>query len=148
MEQSNYSFADLDLANHMHRLTRAANRANATFYTIDPRGLIAGMDIGEMEGQLDPMQWWDYVAKTQNSLRVLAEGTGGFAVVNNNDFDGALRRIDAETSDYYVIGYYSNNTDPTRWRRQLAISVNRDDVDVWSRTTYELVEPDVTEPLP
>ena len=87
-----------------------------------------------MRGQLDPRQWWDYVRKSQDSLRVLAEGTGGFAVVNQNNFDNALRRIDAETSDYYVIGYYSSNSDSTQWRRRLAISVNRDDVDVWSRT--------------
>ena len=145
MNQSNYQFADLDTANHMRRLIRAANRANATFYTIDPRGLMAGADLDEMRGTLDPRQWWDYVRKSQDSLRALAEGTGGFAVVNQNNFDKALRRIDAETSDYYVIGYYSNNSDSTQWRRRLAISVNRDDVDVWSRTEYELAEPEETE---
>ena len=32
MQQTNYAFSDLDLANHLRRLTRAANRANATFY--------------------------------------------------------------------------------------------------------------------
>ncbi len=142
MEQSNYAFADLDLSNQLHRLTRAANRANATFYTIDPRGLIAGADMGELEGQLDPSQWWDYVTKTQNSLRTLAEATGGFATVNRNNFDEALRRIDAETSDYYVVGYYSNNSDPTRWRRRLEVDVTRDGLEVWSRSGYELAEPD------
>ena len=63
-------------------------------------------------------------------------------MVNNNDFDGAIRRIDAETSDYYVVGYYSNNSDPSQWRWRLEISVTRDDVDVWSRTAYELAEPE------
>ena len=145
MRQTNYQFSDLDLSNHLHRLTRAANRANATFYTIDPRGLIAGADIGEMEGQLDPTQWWDYVRKSQASLRTLAEATGGFAVVNRNNFDEALRRIDAETSDYYVVGYYSNNSDPEQWRRRLEITVDRDDVDVWSRTGYVLAEPEEPE---
>ena len=145
MRQSNYDFANLDLANHMRRLIRAANRANATFYTIDPRGLMAGADLDEMRGQLDQRQWWNYVRKSQDSLRALAEGTGGFAVVNQNNYDKALQRIDAETSDYYVIGYYSNNSDSTQWRRRLAISVNRDDVDVWSRTEYELAEPEETE---
>ena len=45
---------------------------------------------------------------------MLAEETGGIAVVNKNDFDKALKRIDAETSDYYVLGYYSSNPDPTQ----------------------------------
>ena len=146
MQQTNYAFSDLDLANHLRRLTRAANRANATFYTIDPRGLVAGVDIGEMEGLLDSRQWFDFVRKSQDSLRTLAEATGGFAVVNQNNFGAALRRIDAETSDYYVIGYYSNNSDESQWRRRLEIDVNRDDLDVWSRTGYELAEPEEPEP--
>ena len=44
-------------------------------------------------------------AKTQDSLRVIADLTGGFAVVNTNDFAKAMQRIDAETSDYYMLGY-------------------------------------------
>ena len=45
------------------------------------------------------------------SLRTLAEETGGIAVVNTNDFTKALKKVDADTSDYYVIGYYSTNPD-------------------------------------
>jgi VWFA-related protein len=121
-----------------------ANQANATFYTLDPRGLIAGVDIGEMMGQLDVGEYWDFVRRSQDSLRTLAEATGGIAVVNKNDFDSALKRIDAETSDYYVLGYYSTNTDPSAWRRSLTIDVMRDDIDVWSRTAYELRNTDDT----
>ena len=75
-------------------LTRTANRANVTIYTIDPRGLVGGPDLDE---NVDPTEWQDYVRKSQDSLRVLAEQTGGIAVVNQNDFDKALKRIDAET---------------------------------------------------
>ena len=105
--QSN-EFADADLTRELSELTRAANRANATFYTIDPRGLVAGSDIDE---EVDPTEWNNYVRKSQDSLRVIAEQTGGFAVINQNDFDKALKRIDAESSDYYVLGYYSSNPD-------------------------------------
>ena len=67
------------------------------------------------------MEWGNYVRKTQDSLRVIAEETGGIAVVNQNDFDKALKRIDAETSDYYVLGYYSSNPDPTRKNRKVEV---------------------------
>ena len=46
---------------------------------------------------------WNFT--TQNSLRALAEQTGGRAIVNRNDFDDVFREIDAETSDYYILGF-------------------------------------------
>jgi VWFA-related protein len=116
------TFADADLYMDLAEVTRAANRANVTIYTIDPRGLVAGSDIDE---QVDPQQWNDYVRKSQDTMRVLAEETGGVAVVNQNDFDKALKRIDNETSDYYVLGYYSSNPDPTKRRRQIEVKVTR-----------------------
>jgi len=128
-------FADADLARELAELTRAANRANATMYTIDPRGLVAGADIDE---QIDPVEWGNHVRKTQDSLRVLADQTGGLAVVNQNDFDKALKRIDAETSDYYVLGYYSKNPDPLKRTRKIEVKVKKPNMSVWSRTSYSL----------
>jgi VWFA-related protein len=134
-QKQNETFADADLARELGDLTRAANRANTTFYTIDPRGLVGGSDIDE---QVDPTQWSDYLRKSQDSLRVIAEETGGYAVVNQNDFDKALKRIDNETSDYYVLGYVSKNSDLTRRRRQIEVRVTRKDLNVNYRKEYVL----------
>jgi VWFA-related protein len=131
-------FADADLTRELAELTRSANRANATFYTIDPRGLVAGADIDQ---DVDPTEWNDYLRKSQDSLRVIAEQTGGFATVNQNDFDKALKRIDAESSDYYVLGYYSSNPDPLKRTRKIEVKVNRPNMDVWSRKAYSLRPP-------
>ncbi|HUE89830.1 MAG TPA: VWA domain-containing protein [Vicinamibacterales bacterium] len=130
-------FADADLARELGELTRTANRANATIYTIDPRGLVAGADLDE---QLDPVEYSEHVRKTQDSLRVLAEETGGIAVVNQNDFDRGLKRIDAETSDYYMLGYTSSNPDPTRRTRKIEVKVLRPGMRVISRTSYSLAQ--------
>ena len=116
-------------------MTKAANRANATLYTIDPRGLIAGPDIDQ---DIKMGDWNAYVRETQDSLRVLAENTGGIAIVNQNDFDKGLKRIDNETSDYYVIGYYSSNPDPLRRTRKLDVKTSRPDVSIKARETYSL----------
>src|SRR6476469_7756838 len=113
-QQQSETFSDAELAFELGEITRAANRANTTIYTIDPRGLVAGSDIDE---QVDPTEWSNYVRKSQDSMRVLAEETGGVAVVNMNNFDKALQQIDAASSDYYVLGYYSSNPDPTKRRR-------------------------------
>jgi VWFA-related protein len=133
--RNNNQFADADLARELAEVTRTANRANATLYTIDPRGLVAGADLDET---LDPQEYGEYVRKTQDSLRVLAEETGGIAVVNQNNFDKALKRIDAETSDYYVLGYYSSNPDPLKRTRKIEVKVTKPGLSVWSRTSYSL----------
>jgi VWFA-related protein len=135
-DQQGQQFLEADLIRELGELTRAANRANATLYTIDPRGLVAGQDMGDE--QVDTAEWLDHVRETQSSLRVLAEETGGIAVVNQNNFDNALKRIDAETSDYYVLGYYSTNPDPLKRTRRIEVKAKRDGVQVWSRTSYSL----------
>ena len=133
--RSQQELAATDLMRELWDLTKAANRANATLYTIDPRGLVAGPDIDQ---DVDTTDWYAYVRESQDSLRVLAENTGGIAIVNQNDFDKGLKRIDNETSDYYVIGYYSSNPDPLRRTRKLEVRTTRENVSIRARETYSL----------
>ena len=137
-QKQSETFADADLARELGELTRQANRANVTMYTIDPRGLVG---MGDIDEQVDPQQWAEYVRKSQDSLRVIAEETGGIAVVNQNDFSKALKRIDAETSDYYVLGYYSKNPDATKRRRQVEVKITRKNANAWFRKEYVLKPP-------
>jgi VWFA-related protein len=133
--QQNNRFAEADLVAELAELTRQANRANATLYTIDPRGLVGGPDLDQ---NIDMVEWQNHVTATQSSLRTLAELTGGIAVVNQNDFEKALKRIDAETSDYYMLGYYSNNPDPMKKRRRIEVKVKRPSMNVFHKTFYTL----------
>ena len=138
LDRTRNVFHEADLASELSELTRAANRANASIYTIDPRGLVGMPDLDE---KVDMVEWQDHVRSTQDSLRVLAELTGGTAVINQNDFDKALKRIDNETSDYYVVGYYSSNPDPTKKRRRIEIKLKRPNLSLRYRTEYSLKPP-------
>ena len=134
LRQSN-KFHEADLVSDLSWMTRNANRANVTMYTIDPRGLVGMPDLDE---KIDMVEWQNYVRTSQDSLRTIAELTGGYAAVNQNDFDKALKRIDAETSDYYVVGYYSNNPDPRKRNRSIEVKVTRPDLNVMHRKAYTL----------
>jgi VWFA-related protein len=138
-QRSQQQLSATDLYRELYDLTKAANRANATLYTIDPRGLVAGPDIDQ---DVKTSDWLAHLRETQDSLRVLAEDTGGFAIVNQNDFDKGLKRIDNETSDYYVIGYYSSNPDPLRRTRRLELRTTRPGVTVKGREQYSLRPPE------
>lgn len=122
-------FAPAELAAELSELARQANRANTTIYTIDSRGLVGPLP-DPSETKVDAADWQDHIRETQNSLRVLAELTGGFATINVNDFARALERIDGDMSDYYVLSYYSSNPDPLKKKRMIEIRIrttpNRD----------------------
>ena len=128
-------FSDAELVGEMEELAAAANRTNTTFYTLDPRGLVSSPDI-DFDVPLEA--WREYQLAARSSLRTLAELTGGISIVNTNNFEGMLRQIDAETSDYYVLGYYTSNPDPTHRHRALEVTVARNGVSVQSRTSYTL----------
>jgi VWFA-related protein len=135
-QQQQEQFADADLSRELYEITQSANRANTTIYTIDPRGLVG--PLPDLDENVDPQQWSEFVRKSQDSLRTLAEETGGLAVVNTNDFNKALKRVDAETSDYYVLGYYSKNPDILKRRRTVVVQLTRPGLSVWARKEYVL----------
>jgi VWFA-related protein len=127
--------ADIDLFRLTRELTLSANRANASIYTIDPRGLAGTVDAGQY---VDQSEWRTYIQKTTSTLKYLSEETGGFPIVDTNDFEGALKRVDAETSDYYVLGFYSTNPDPVKRTRMLEVKVDRPGVTISARRGYSL----------
>lgn len=133
LEQEHNRFADGDLASELAALAGAANRVNASIYALDPRGVAGTIDLGD---NVDIGEMRTYITKTQSSLRALAEATGGIAVVNDNDYTGAIKRIDAETSDYYILGYYAANNDPARRDRRVEVTATRPGLQVWSRGWY------------
>src|SRR5687767_5503009 len=132
-QQSSQMLAEADLVRELAELTRAANRANATIYPIDPRGLAAGPDVDQ---DIRTPEWNAHLRASQDSLRVIAEETGGFAIVNMNNISAGLKRIDAETSDYYVLAYSSSNVDPLKRLRRIDVKTTRQGGTVFHRTSY------------
>ena len=98
----------------MQDLVRAATKANASIYAIDPRGL-QGMSDGSIELQsvsepgLDERALQNESRLARESLQAFAGETGGFAVVNTNRIANAFDRIVEENSTYYVLAYYPPN---------------------------------------
>jgi len=94
-----------------------------------PRGLVGGPDLDQT---VDQTEWQDYIRKSQTAC-----GAGGEHRRHRGGQPERLRqglkRIDNETSDYYVLGYYSSNPDPTIRTRKLEIKVKRPDMSVYSR---------------
>jgi len=110
----------------------AATRANVAVYGVDPRGLAsAGDDMIQIQSFPDDTalglgagSMFNEVRLAQDSLRVLSDETGGFAVVNRNDFATAFQRIVDDNSAYYVMGYYSTNDRRDGRFRRIEVKLN------------------------
>ena len=129
----------------------SATRSNVAIYGIDPRGLTDLGDeaitvgafpddppLGVGQGSLQ-----NELRLAQDSLRTLSDETGGFAVVNRNDFATAYDRIVAENSSYYVLAYYPPDARPGRVHK-IDVRVARPGVTVRARKGY--VTPKKAEP--
>lgn len=125
-------------------LLAAATRANVQIYAVDPRGLtMLGEEAIQVTGmppeapiELGTTGLMTELRLAQDSLRVLADETGGFAVVNTNDFPSAYERILEETSTYYVLGYYPENDKRDGKFRTIEVRVKRPGLHVRARRGY------------
>jgi VWFA-related protein len=121
----------------------AATRSNVSIYGIDPRGLT---DLGDESIEIQafpddttlgvgPGSLRNELQLSQDSLRVLSDETGGFAIVNRNDVAGGFERIVADNSSYYVLAYYPPDPRPGRNHR-IQVKVSRPGVTVRARKGY------------
>lgn len=126
-------------------LIAAATRANVAVYGVDARGLASsGDETIEVQAYpedhtlgIDAGSFQTEVRLGQDSLRVLADETGGFAVVNRNDFGTAFQRIVDDNSSYYLLGYYSTNDRRDGRFRRIEVRVkNRPGLTVRARKGY------------
>lgn len=122
-----------------------ANRGNATFYTVDPRGLpVFDTPIGPAPPP-DIVTDAALLRRRLDNLRTLAENTDGIAIQNSNDLDKGMRRIANDLSSYYLLGYYSSNAKLDGRYHTIKVRVKRPGVDVRARNGYrEATEKEIT----
>ena len=119
-----------------------ANRANATFYPLDPRGLTAFDEpimklgtSGPPPPPLPPSVDRARLTARLESLRALAADTDGMAIVQTNDLERGFKRIVADLSSYYLLGYYSDRRMDGRFH-SIRVRVKRPGVQVRARRGY------------
>ena len=101
-----------DVSRRLEELAAQANANRTTFYTIDAGGL-RGYDSNSAENQgpgpgapgmsqlVDSVR----ISNLQSTLQLLAEKTGGVAIINTNVITPRLDRIARDFNTYYSLGY-------------------------------------------
>jgi len=97
-----------------------AKKSNVVFYTLSPETLggggggaggpvmISPSSGGPMGGRGGGMGAISDMGPAV-TLRSLATESGGYSIYNTNNFDGELDDFDRQISNYYVLGFQSNN---------------------------------------
>ncbi len=132
------------IAQEMRDTVAVAARAGVTFYGVDVRGLGAGMDEALSAARLpdDPganlgtTAFIAEVQRAQDFLRTISAETGGFAIIDRNEFDSSFERIVRENSRYYLLGYYPSASKRDGKFRQVQVRVTRPGAEVRARGGY------------
>src|SRR5205085_11273339 len=136
------------------RATRAMNDAVVAIYPIDARGLVVNMlppvtaGQGASTFQLPsggrntttdiPDRPPIVPSRTVNfdSLKTLADDTGGRAFFNSNDISGGVRAAIDDGRLTYVLGYYPTHGNWDGGFREITVKVSRSDASVRHRRGY------------
>src|SRR4029079_5596667 len=118
--------ATMDFDERYRALIDEAKRANVSFYTITPAGLRAPETLAEHKA----------VTQANDDLISLAHETDGIAIVNTNDLDGGMKKIADDLAAYYVLGYYTTNTNFDGGIRSIKVRMKADRRQIRARRQY------------
>jgi VWFA-related protein len=110
----------------------AATRNNVAIYPIDPSGLTTTLGRAELDRTA--------------ALRVVAEDTGGLAVVGTNNFASGYQAIMRDTSAYYVLGYTPASAYRDGKFHSIQVRVKREGLSVRARKGYYAPAPGARPP--
>jgi VWFA-related protein len=123
-----------DNARRFQNMFGEANRANVSFYPIDPRGLSA-FDTNVRQGV--SMEADRAMLKGRSeSLHLLALNTDGIALVDSNDLRKQIRRVADDLTSYYLMSYASTNSKLDGRFRAIKVRSKRPGIEVRARRGY------------
>jgi VWFA-related protein len=94
---------------------------------------------GEPTGFINsPTNWNAWVRKAQQGLTIMSEETGGFAVVNTDDFTSGISEIISDLDNYYLLGFYPDDL-KSKGYRPIDVEVKgRPDLKLRYRQGYQM----------
>jgi len=133
--------AQLDHTLRYRQMLDKANRANVSFYPVDPRGVVVfDDDIVPVAGvgqnpTITGVEDTRRLGERHTALRTMAESTDGVAVLETNNFAPALQRMTSDLTSYYLLGYYSSGKLDGKFHA-ISVKVARPGVQIRARRGY------------
>jgi VWFA-related protein len=117
-----------DTLGELQDFIREAHRANIAVYAVDPRGLFnPDADVGAPAAPTPESRFAEQ--EKQDVLRVIADATGGRAIVSTNTFGRGFDQLLRDSASYYIVGYYTSVPQDGKAHR-IGVRVRRERVEV------------------
>jgi VWFA-related protein len=117
-------------------VVQAANASGVSIYTIDASGLTVDSSVSaENRTQSQRMDTFLERNNLQSMLVLIAEETGGEAILNKNDVTAALKNIEKDYTSYYSIGYRSVRSGLDR-PHKIEVKLKKKGLTVRARRSY------------
>jgi VWFA-related protein len=126
----------LENESRFREIFKRANRANVSFYPINPAGLRVFDTPLSVENRPNLVEDGRRLTLRKDALLTLAENTDGLAVVDTNDLAAGMRKIVDDVSAYYLLGYYSTNPSHDGRFRRIEVKAKPAGLKVRARRGY------------
>lgn len=114
---------------------QALNRANIAIYPLDEEDLVNPAYVNPAMSDTRHERFSRAEPHVSN-LEKFAEATGGNLCDRRTDALACFQKAAADSSDYYLIGYYENSGNPKPGWRKLSVKVTRPGLQVHARAGY------------
>jgi VWFA-related protein len=118
----------------LHATINDAIRSGVSFWPVDARGLVASAPMGDattgspggaaMYTGAAAMAVTTRLQQSQDTLYALAGDTGGKALLDYNDLTRGIVQAQQNITSYYILGYYTTNSNLDGRFRKIKITVN------------------------
>jgi VWFA-related protein len=129
--------SEFDTSRRFEELAAQANANRVTFYTIDAGGLRTYSSTSAENATAGQGVYIDSInmSNLQSTLQMMAEKTGGVAVINANNVGPYLDRIADDFNTFYSLGYSPPHVGDGRFHK-ITVKVKRKGVNVRFREGY------------
>jgi len=136
----------------MTAVASALTDAQIAVYPVDPRGMeTQALFAPESRGKPNPFSEGATLSResnvrftTQESMKNLADQTGGKVCLNNNDLSECVKRAIDDSSSYYELSYYPTDKNWHGEFRRISVKTTRPGVQLSFREGYFARESDAT----
>jgi len=117
-------------------VAKTANANGITIYPVHAAGLTGGSEMSAEHARPTPISVSHvFTENTTESMRLMADMTGGIASVQTNNFAAAFQRIERDLESYYSLGYRAG-TERVDRQRYLLVKVKNRDYRARARQTF------------